>query len=535
MATDEEYFTDAVDEAIKYEKKALKYKEYTDSVDIRRDIDLYPVDYVDVDYRDMLTLYDRAHKIIAAQKRYAKAPSGVPVEGVPEPEEEHTPVTQQEAKDIEEVEIKLKGITEEALKKAEEIAAASRTPEEEHPAAEEMQKIEFEREMAPAPEEEIEFEKPEEKPIEKPKEELIFEKPPEVPPPILEKPAEEEILEEEEKPPVAEKPEVLMPKILEMADEAADEKYKSIEDEIMATLGKKADESSIKKRMLELTKQLFKEKSVKAREKIKLEITVLKNMLVSRKKGLIRKVEAKGKKKKGEEEVVAHAQVLETIISTQKSELAQTKDSIINSYKKKIDELKKEFYDEVDVTEDSKKKKELYDSLVFALTKLNEEMPAEIDKYRLYTKKKHLAEMENITRRVSSKEKEALKMIDERIDVIETKYDSEFGVAKDILSKDIDSIIRTASREVFEKKVEEKKTHTEKEEEKADQLLREINDLDEGTLLYYLHSKDPDYYKKYERKHLSKAEAISRAKIVMAKEKGLNEELVKKYFGDSEG
>ncbi len=541
MATDEEYFTDAVDEAVRYEKKALKYKEYTDSVSIRRDIDLYPVDYVDVDYKDMLNLYDRAHKIIAAQKRYAKAPPGVPVTGVPEPEAPPLPVTKKEAKDIEEVETRLKGITEEALKKAEEIAAASREekPEEKHPAAEEMEKIEFEREMAPAPpKEEIEFEKPEEEAveIEKPKEELIFEKPAEeVPPPVVEKPPEEEVPEEEEKPAVAEKPEVIMPRILESADEAADEKYKSIEEEIMATLGKEADEASIKKRMLELTKQLFKEKSVKAREKIKLEITVLKNMLVSRKKGLTRKVEAKAKKKKGKEKEVAHAQVLETIISTQKTELAQTKDSVISSYKKKIDDLKRKFYDEVDVTEDSRKKKKLYDSLVFALTKLNEEIPADVDKYRVYTKKKHLAEMENITRRVSSKEKEALKMIDEQIDVIETKYDSEFEVVKDILSKDIDSIIRTASREVFEKKVEEKKTLTEKEEEKADQLLREINDLDEGTLLYYLHSKDPDYYKKYERKHLSKAEAISRAKVIMAKEKGLNEELVKKYFGNSEG
>ncbi len=545
MATDEEYFTEAVDEALKYEKKALKYKEYTGEVDVRRDIDLYPADYVDVDYTDMLNLYDRANKIITAQQRYARQPPGVPVKGVPAPppEKEAPPeITEKEAKDIEEVETRLKGITREALKKAEEIAAVSREAEKKPEEVAEMERIEFEREMAAEPEKlEIEFEEkpPERKPaekleIEKPEVEFPEEKAVVVEKPPIERPPAEEKIVPEEKPPEP-KPEVTMPRILESADEAADKKYNQIEEEIMSALGKEADEASIKKRMLELTKQLFKEKSVSARERIKLEITVLKNMLVSRKKGLTRKVEAKAKKKKGGEEEVAHAQLLETIVSTQKTEVAQTKDSIISSYKSKVDEFRKKFYEDVGITDDPNKKKKLYDSFVFALTKISEELPAVVDKYRVYTKKKHLTEMENITRRVGSKEKDVLKQIEEQVDVIEKNYDSEFNVVRDILSKEIDGIIRTASREVFEAKEEEKKTVTEKEEEKADQLLREINELDEGTLLYYLHSKDAEYYKKYERKHLSKAEAISRSKVLMAKEKGLNDELIRKYFGNSEG
>ena len=45
---------------------------------------------------------------------------------------------------------------------------------------------------------------------------------------------------------------------------------------------------------------------------------------------------------------------------------------------------------------------------------------------------------------------------------------------------------------------------------------------------------DPDYYKNYERKQISKAEAIFRAKALMAKEKGLSKSMVKKYFSQTE-
>ena len=62
----------------------------------------------------------------------------------------------------------------------------------------------------------------------------------------------------------------------------------------------------------------------------------------------------------------------------------------------------------------------------------------------------------------------------------------------------------------------------------------EIEEIDEGTLMYYLHSHDAEYYKNYERKNVSKAEALSRAKVLMAKEKGLKDATIKKYFGNAE-
>ena len=528
MVTDEGYFTDAVDEALKIEKKAMKYKAYEGDIHIRRDIDLYPADYVDIDYRDLLNLYERAQKIITAKKMKIYAP-GVEPEKVTPPEKEK-PISAKEAKKIEEVETRLKGITEEALKKAEEIAAAGKPPEEKAPPEEEKPphlEIELEREKPLPPEElpsefDLEFEKPPEKEVE--------EKKPLPSPPISVEPVEE--IEPEEEKPVIEEAEVL-PKILESPDEAAEKKYKRIEEEVVTTIGEKADEKTVKKKMLELTKQLFKEKSFDRREEIKHEIAALKNMLAAKKTKVGRKVVAKTKKKGAPKEAVAHLQLLHTLAATQDSEMARTREEITSSYRHRIDDLKNKFYDNV-IVGDPEKKKKLYDELVFELTKLNEQLPDTIEKFRDYTTKKHLAELKKVRETTGPKEKEVLSETDKKIEKIEKNYAGEFDVLKDLISKRIEGVMRAASREAFEKKPEKERTTVEVEEAKLDDVISEISNLDAGTLLYYLHSKDPQYYKKYERKHVSKSEALSRARTLMAKEKGLNDDITRKYFGSLE-
>lgn len=539
LETGEEYFTDAVDEARKLEKKAMKYKSYSGDVKIRHDIDLYPADYVDIDYRDLINIYDRAQKIKKAAKMKIYAAAGMPEKEAAPPKKKA--MSETEAKKISEVESRLKNITSEALKKAEEIAATGRAPELEKEAEAKPAHLEIELEREKPPEEEIpsefeiEFEKPPEKEIE-------FEKPvPEAKPEEVEElPAEPSIAEkiEEEKPAeekaVVEEPEILEPK-LESPDEAAEKKFKQIEVEVKSTMEQKADEKTIKKKMLELTKQLFKEKSMDRREEIKHEIAALKNMLAG-KKAPVRKAAAKAKKgKKAPKEAVEHLQVMQTLVSTQDSELAQTKEEITSSFRHKIDALKEKFNEGITVSETSEEKKKLYDNFVFEITKLSEHLPETIEKFKDYNTKKHIAELRKLRERAGPKEKEVREQIDEKIDDIETEYSEEFDVLKDILSKRMDGVIKTASRDVFEKKPEEEQTMDEQEEAKVDDVISEISNTDTGTLLYYLHSKDSSYYKKYERKHVSKAEALSRARVLMAKEKGLNDELISKYFGTLEG
>jgi len=563
LDTGEEYFTDAVEEAKKIEKKALKYKAYDGAVNVRHDIDLYPSDYVDVDYRDLINVYDRAQKIKKASKMKIYTAPGMPSKEVKAPPPEKKAMSETEAKKISEVESRLKNITSEALKKAEEIAASGKAEEEAPPETKPEPvahpEIEFERgfekEEVPAkkkePEElEIELEKPPEP--EKPEEKEIKIEKPAPPPPepvelekeepslvekIEEPQAPKKIKEPEEEKPVAEEAEVILPKMLESPDEAAEKKFRQIEEEVKSTMGRKVDEKEIKKKMLELTKQLFKEKSMDRREEIKHEIAALKNMLSAKKAPAARKAGAKTKRgrKKAPKEEAAKLQVFQTLISTQESEIAQTKDEITSSFRHKIDGLKTKFYDDLSVAETPDEKKKLYDRLVFELTKLNEQLPGTVGKFKEYNTKKHLAELRRMKESLGPKDKDARVQVDERIKNVETKYAEMFGVLHDLLSKRIEGVMRTASKDVFEKKPEEERTVVEKEEAKVDEVISEISNLDPGTLLYYLHSKEPEYYKMYERKRVSKAEALSRARVLMAKEKGLTDDLIGKYFGTVEG
>ena len=541
-------FEVAVKDVKAIEKKALKQVPYSGDIVIEEKLlDLHPSDYVDIDYSGLLNLYERTEKIIKASEMLKKRLGVVEAPAAARPAAEK--------KEVEEVEKKIKKIAEEAVEAAKKIKAAPPLPGEEEkriteieiekPAAMELEKPAARKPPAEVEKKGIEFKEEAEVPsFAKPPEEEIEEKPEKI---EIEAPVEVEVEKREitpeelelkkrvrERAPLAPpEPEAPpMPSILEgPPEEEAEDKYQQIEKEVIGTVGEKADDATIKKKMLELTKALFKEKTTSERERIKVEITVLKNILAGRKKGIPRGAAAKVRGKK-RTDAIAHAQLLETITSTQKAELAQTKDAIINNYRAQINPIKAKFAKEMGEAATSEDKKEAYDAMVFELTKLTEQAPMLLSRYKAQLKKKHLAEIANIDKNLTDKEKETQKRAVERKKEIEN-YDRQFNVVNDILSKEVDAIIRSAGREVFRKEAKIK-TETDIEEEKVDEIIAEIEDIDEGTLMYYLHSNDPEYYKNYERKNVSKAEALSRAKVLMAKEKGLKDATIKKYFGNAE-
>jgi hypothetical protein len=311
------------------------------------------------------------------------------------------------------------------------------------------------------------------------------------------------------------------PALRESPDEAAGMRYELMEEQVRAMLGGTVDEIGIKKKMLDLTKELFKEKSTNRREQIKLQISVMKNMLVGG--------TAAGKRKKaGEEET--HGRLLETIISTQQAELAQSKDTITNSYNKQINAIKKKFHEDIANVETPAKRKVIFESFVFSVTSLVEQLPQVLKKYQDYTVKKHAAEIEKVLKTLGEKEKATGAMAQERLDYIRKSYDAEFAPVKGIIGRQIESLIDSTGSGVFEKE----ETAGGDREAKMLETVGEINATDEGTLLYYLHSKDAEFYGKYERKQTSRAEAIARAKALLAREKGLNDSMTRKYFIDTE-
>jgi hypothetical protein len=526
-------FSSLVDEAKSVEKKAIEYSAYEGEIELRRELDLAPKEFAEYDYTDLLNLYERAEKIIKA--------SGMEIYGAPVAPPK---VKKEMAAKTEEVESRVKEITGEALKSAQVIGEElEKKPieekvEEKAPSEKPTEEIEFERispeefefEGLAEEEEEIELEREEpelhkEIEIEEKKPEIEIEKPKEAKPEIeIEKP-EEKVVEKppEEKPipPVKPAKAVVPPLLRERAERAGSRKFEEIEEQIMSSMGEKVDEASLKKKMLELTKELFKTKSVERRERIKVEITVLKNMLK-------KKVKAP---KKGKEAAEARGRLLDTLVSTQMRELAATKDKILTNYKHHVEEFKTQFQDTVSglPEDDEGGRKKAYESMVFELTRLSEQLPQNVLKYQKYVRDKHETEIRKLQGSLDTKEDKLRKMAAERLDTIEGEYAKEFSSARAIVKKQIDTVIETTSGMAFKaQKVPKKKA-------KVQELIREVNDTDEGTLLYFLHGKDPEFYKKYERKHLSKQEAIFKAKALMAKEKGLSDDMISKYFSDTEG
>jgi hypothetical protein len=477
-----ETFEAAVEHARLLERKMMEYSPYKGGVEIEATLDLEPKEYVELGYKDMLNLYERSQKIIST--------AGM---GILEHEERKAAPSAKS----EEVESRLREITTETLKKAEEVAKEEIVEREVPPVEEEIElerppeKIEIEKPEVP----EIEIERPPEKKAERaPKVEVPVERKAAPPPP----------------PPV----------LRESPDEVASRRYQQMEEQIRTTLGERADRLTLKKKMLDLTKQLFKEKSTSRREEIKLQITVLKNMLIAAK-------ERPGARKRKDE---THAKLLDTMLSTQQAEIARTKDEIVGTYNKKIAEIKKKFYDDISMAEKPAKRKQIYEGFVFSVTSLVEQLPDAIKERKDLVVKKHTAEMERLKGSVSKADKETLAKVDERIGYIKSNYGDEFSAVKGIVGREMDNLIEVTGGEIFKEPEEKPKD----EETIAHEVVKEINELDEGTLLYRLHSKDPAYYKQYERKKISRAEAIFKAKALYAKEKGLSDSMVKKYFSQTE-
>ncbi len=533
VAVAAEEFEGAIDEAKRLEKKTVEYAPYQGDITVEKTIDFEPKEYVDLSYHDMINLYERNEKIISTVSMGLLAAKA---EGAPE-----APQSAESG----EIESKLRQMTSETLKEAEEVGKEPIVMEKEAaPAPEEGGiKLEGEAEAPKAPA--IEFET---RPAaEAPKPEIAKPSPAEAPRPeeaeLEMKPAEAPSEPRIEAPPAGEKKvivaAVVPPALRESPDQAAAQRYERMEEQVRSTLGEKADEATIKKKMLELTKQLFKEKTTSKREEIKLQIATLKNMLSGAEAGGPRAAAAapaKGAKKKDE----THQKMYDAMLSTHQTELSQTKDSIIDSYNKQIGQVKKKFYEDIGSTEDAAKRKDIFEGFVFSIESLVHQLPEVIGKYKEFTVKKHGAEMEKLRDSLEPDEKDLRSTVEGRLEYINGKYDTEFASVKGIIGREMDNLIEVAGADIFKKPEgaaapEEEGGKPVETEARAYEVVREINETDEGTLLYFLHSKDPEYYKRYERKSLSKAEAIFKAKELMAKDKGLSDAMVKRYFTQMEG
>lgn len=473
-------FEQATQYAMQIEKNAMEHQIYSGKIEVVKAIDFYPPEMEKTAFEDLINHYEKIQKVIKA--------SQMQIYGKAEPAK-----TQREVEvKREEAESKVKELTTKAVEDLEkELAAPVTTPPPAPPLPLEFEKQaeEFSSLQPPAPE--LTFEKPVEK---------TGEKAPPAGIPSLER---EKIAPPPAPPPL-------------QADAAAEQKYREIEEHLERSGD--MNEEMVKKKMLELTKLLFKEQGMTQRERIKNEIAVLKNMLAQEEtKGPARAATAKG----------FSSPLAETLRTTQDQELVLLKDVLANYYKRHVDAGRKKFYDQLATLpeEDMEGKKKLYEKLVFELTQLMEVSAQQIQERVRFTSQKHRSELERLQEGVS--DARARQQIVEKAAQIEAQYTREFAAFENTLKKHIENLMEKVGREVLRP--------GEKESEDASiPIIYEVNQTDEGTLLYYLHSKKPDVYRSYERKHLSKHEALFYARVLMAREKGVTDELVRKHMGSLE-
>ncbi len=526
----EDFYT-AVEFAKKIEKNALPQIQFSNEIEIVKTIDLEPREIEDMTFADFINLYEKSQKVISATNVLGmeSARDQTPIVSIQSKEKDETfdvgsVFEKQSEQKTYEVETKVRALTTESLKKAEELSKEFEKPievplgitEERKKPLDDLGSLEldFERHEGVLPQvtdtKKIQEREPEKIENSNMKEEIT---------PAI--PEEQESIQELVKP-IAEKPRIQptpLPSILNetKADEAAQAKYNEIENYLRQEWGGDVDEDRIKKKMLSLTKELFKEKSTNRREQIKLEIVVLKNMLGQIKKGGVKKAPGKEQPKGAYSE-----NVYETIISTQKVELATAKDTIQSEFSEKITMLKHAYFDTVrEANQDTEKIQEAYDTLEKGLLALTDRAGRLIEKTKSFMIQKHSLELKNARESASLK---MTKEIQEQEGGLTEKYTNDFDHLKEMMIKRIQALQNTAAQTA-------KPSNGMEKEEQTPPTVYEINETDEGTLLYYLHSKDAEYYKKYERHHISRTEALDYAKIVMAKEKGLSARTITKYFG----
>ncbi|MBI2079736.1 hypothetical protein HYT84_03155, partial [Candidatus Micrarchaeota archaeon] len=376
-----------------------------------------------------------------------------------------------------------------------------------------------------------EFEIPE---IEDKKKELELEKKPEeatTPPPSIPTPVEEKKPEQElpKSRIITEgvKPLAVPPILYKAPEQIARTSFEEIEDKFKQEWAGEKDEIKIKRKMLELTKELFKEKSGDKREELKRQVVTLKNILSKPSPEVAPEVSKKSAKKI---ETSYSLNLFNTIINSHLAELSSSKDSISSSYTAKIEDLKRRLSDallSISDTDDAARRKAASDT-ISNLNSLKQQLPIIISKYQKFLLDKHAAELEKLKNSIDKSDSASIKACEKRSEEIKAKYKDELDSLRDSLLRTIELVIESTNQRLEKK--EEKPVP--KSELNLSEALFDINNTDEGSMLYYLHSKDPDTYKKYERKHISKYDALSHARKLMAKEKGLSAEQINKYFGN---
>jgi len=543
-------FETAISEVSRVEKAAVEYVPVKPEKEkLRRLLEVSPPDIHELEYHDIVTQYTRLEKIIAAsarmdigveERKTTRAP-------LPPPQEPPPTALKKEAKAIEK---EIRKISAESAKEAREIEVSA-PPEETHAlvAGPEIERAKaekvakFHHEPAPAKIQEVisepELPKEEKKELakeegpkdtepigetsspeeffEEKKEEIAMPAPQEksTPPPHIKEiplpeaipiPAPEELHEEELTEQAAvgyglqiEYPPILATSPLAKADETISKLETQLAGQMTGKTTKKVDAEGTKKRMMELTRELFKERSMDRRAEIKKEIVALKGLLLGTKGG---KAAAGGLPK---------GSLFNALKTEQEYELRNAKNKIQAIYEGNQKRL----------TEDMRAQRAVehrgpaFETFSKSMVELEHILMDIISKYQIFLIAEHTAELSKLAvHGQATDESKALRAS------IKEKYSHEFLSLKESIGGEIHSQLDTTRAALFEKAGDPEAVK-----------LAQISNAPEESLFNLLQAKDSRTYEKYARGEIDRSETLLLARRMMAKEAGIDNDTIIKRFG----
>ncbi len=525
-------FRSSVEDIASIEKNAAEYKPAKGEAYVaERQIEMSPQEILDMGYDEAINQYGRIEKIISASSMdvglmgtgvQAEAPSGeLPqAETTPESVNAAAQMRSISAASARESEILTKpkeekpAISLPQMLPGQKPAAPQASTHKALPAEEFAAFPEEEKATAPAPPAASQLMRrkmPREAPEEERKEEAL----PEAPSPIIEKmppaPPREFVPPAPREKQGAPLPEIQMPALLsESPERSAEATINRLEQQFQAQFapsagkaagaGKKVDAEGAKKRMMELTRELFRERSFDRREEIKKEIVLLKNMIADA-----------GVAPKAGSGAPAAGAFLTALKGSQDYEFSAAKKSIQESFDQNLKSLTSQMEMQIAL----EKKAEAVDSFEKNAVSLEQRLITILEKYQIFLTAKHNAELSALfAKGLSSAESEKMR------ETLRDRYAHEFA-----------SIKHTIGEEVHSKTQNAKEMLTEPAGDPKARAIAQVNRATEEELLNLLQSGDPRQYEKYARGELTRAEALTSARRRMAAQAGLDEDTINKHFG----
>lgn len=525
-------FRAAIDEVSRVEQSASEYvPPKIERTKVERTLELSPPDIHEMEYPGILNQYTRMEKILSASQMDVEM-FGEKNSPSPEPTQPAPKAVQNEAKEIEK---EMKKISVEGKKEAEvplPLSEELKTPEEVEPSV-----------PSPAELERAKAAEAAEHPPELPKTTEIQETiatPEEAPEPGQEPEEEEEIVPEGElipipddapvpevpielpKPEPAPVPAIIKKEILPGPQESgvpalnivfpaalnesplkkAEETITRLETQLGSQMTgkttKKVNLEDTKKRMMELTRELFKERSMDRRAEIKKEIVMLRGLL-------------KGKGGKAAAGGLPKGSLYTALKNEQEMEVKEAKNRIYSIYSENL----KSLLAAMEAQRAVEHREPAFETFSKNIVHLEHTLMEIIERYQNYLTAKHSAELAKLKARgQSTPESETLK-----------------GTLKDFYSHDFSSLKNSIGEEIHSQLETKRAVLFEAAGDPDAMKLSQVASTSEESLFNLLQAKDSRTYDKYARGEIERSDALMIARKLMAKETGLDEDTINKRFG----